>query len=425
VPATVIMGGMWGDEGKGKITDALATNASMVVRANGGSNAGHTVRTDQGEFKLRLIPSGILNPNVRCVLGAGVVIELRTLMSELAALKDRGIDISGMAISDRAHIVLPYHRRLDALQEQRREQDEIGTTLNGNGPAYADKAARHGLRVCDLMRPEVLRRRLAIEVDSKNQELTNLYRDEPIDFDTLHAELAELAELIRPMVVATELVVQDALDAGENVLVECAQGAMLDIDYGTYPYVTSSSPTAAGACQGAGVAPTQIESVIGIYKAYTSRVGGGPMPAELTDATGELIRERGREWGVNTGRPRRVGWFDAVAGRQTRRLNGVTHLAVTVLDVLDVFETVNLCVGYQVGDRAVSHVPALLEELEGATPVLEPIQGWQLDTTNAESFHDLPDAARDYLGKIEERLGARVRYVGVGPGRRQLIDRQT
>jgi adenylosuccinate synthase len=411
------MGGMWGDEGKGKITDALAGTSSMVVRANGGSNAGHTVRTDQGEFKLRLVPSGILNPAVRCVLGAGVVIEIRTLVGELTALKERGIDISGMAISDRAHIVLPYHRKLDALQERRREQDEIGTTLNGNGPAYADKASRHGLRVCDLLRPDILRRRLAIEVDSKNQELTSLYFDEPVDFDTLYAELTELADLIRPMVVATELVVQDALDAGENILVECAQGAMLDIDYGTYPYVTSSSPTAAGACQGAGVAPTQIEAVIGIYKAYTSRVGGGPMPAELTDAVGNLIRERGREWGVNTGRPRRVGWFDAVAGRQTRRLNGVTHLAVTVLDVLDVFETVSLCSGYQVGDRLVSHVPALLDDLDGATPVLDHVPGWNTDITNVNAYDDLPGAARDYLSLIEDRLSARVRYVGVGPGR--------
>ncbi len=417
------MGGQWGDEGKGKLTDALAAHASMVVRANGGSNAGHTVQTSEGTFKLRLVPSGILNPHVTCVLGAGVVIDLPTLVGELRALQERGIDISGMRISDRAHLVLPYHKRLDVLEEQRRENDEIGTTLNGNGPAYADKASRHGLRICDVLLPDHLKRKLSIEVDSKNQQLAGVFGAELLDLDTLYQEFVDLIDFIRPMVVPTEVVVQDAIQAGEQVIIECAQGAMLDIDYGTYPYVTSSSPTAAGACQGAGIAPTQVERVIGVYKAYSTRVGGGPMPAELLDDTGELIRQRGREWGVNTGRPRRTGWFDAVAARQTSRLNGVTEIALTLVDVLDVFDEIGICTGYQVGDRMVNHVPALLDSLEGATPILDFVPGWKSDTTAARSFNELPENVLEYLGQIETHLGAPIRYVGVGPDREQLIDR--
>lgn len=423
MPATVIMGGQWGDEGKGKLTDALAATASMVVRANGGSNAGHTVQTDAGTFKLRLVPSGILNPHVRCVLGAGVVIDLPTLVSELRALQERGIDISGMAISDRAHLVLPWHKAIDRLEELRREEAEIGTTLNGNGPTYADKASRHGLRICDLLRPDVLKEKLSIELGAKNQHLAGVFGAEMIDFEPVHDELIELTEFIRPMVVATEVIVQDAIQAGEQVIIECAQGAMLDIDYGTYPYVTSSSPTAAGACQGAGVAPTQVERVIGVYKAYSTRVGGGPMPAELTDETGELIRQRGREWGVNTGRPRRTGWFDAVAARQTSRLNGVSEIALTLVDVLDVFAEIGLCTGYDFGDRVINHVPALLDSLEGAAPQLQFVEGWEEDITGMRTFDELPAAARSYFALVESHLGAPVRYVGVGPARDQLIDR--
>ncbi|CAN5799657.1 adenylosuccinate synthase [soil metagenome] len=424
MPATVIMGGQWGDEGKGKLTDALAANAAMVVRANGGSNAGHTVQTRHGTFKLRLVPSGILNPRVRCVIGAGVVIELATLVGELRALQERGVDTSGMLISDRAHLVLPFHKRLDELEELRREQDEIGTTLNGNGPAYADKASRHGLRVCDLLHPGVLRRKLAIEVDAKNHHLSKVFGAEPIGFEALYSDLLQLAEFVRPMVVPTEVVVQVAIEAGERVIVECAQGAMLDIDYGTYPFVTSSSPTAAGACQGAGVAPSQVDEVIGVYKAYSTRVGGGPMPAELLDDTGELIRQRGREWGVNTGRPRRTGWFDAVAARQTSRLSGVTEIAMTLVDVLDVFESIGLCTGYRVGDEVVNHVPALLDDLDGTTPELHFVPGWTRDTTEIRAFSELPTQLIQYLSEIETRLGAPVRYVGVGPDREQLIDRR-
>jgi adenylosuccinate synthase len=423
MPATIILGGLWGDEGKGKLTDALASSAQMVVRANGGSNAGHTVVAPQGTFKFRLMPSGILNEGCICVLGAGVVIDLHTLVGEIDALLDRGIDVSNLRVSDRAHLVLPWHRALDQLEEKRREQDEIGTTLNGNGPAYADKVSRYGLRVAELMRPEILRRKLAIEIDAKNQLLASVYGAEGYNFNDLYMELSGYADRIRPYVISTEVVVQDELARGSQVLIECAQGAMLDIDYGTYPYVTSSSPTAAGACQGAGVAPTQIEKVIGIYKAYTTRVGGGPMPSELTNEVGETIRVRGNEYGTVTGRPRRTGWFDAVAARQTARLNGVTDVMIALVDILDVFETVSLCTGYQFPDRTIHHVPALLEDLQGAEPVWKAMKGWQEDTTSVRTWNDLPPEVQVFLGEIEQQLGTPVNYVGVGPAREQLIQR--
>lgn len=424
MPATVIMGGQWGDEGKGKLTDALAAGASMVIRANGGSNAGHTVKTDRGTFKLHLVPSGILNDKVTCVIGAGVVIDLATLIGELDDLDRRGIDTSNLRISDRAHLVLPYHPKLDQLEESRREADEIGTTLRGNGPAYSDKVSRHGLRVCDLADDTALRRKLSIEVDAKNRLFERVYGAEPISFDELYRDLLEWGERLRPYVAPTEEVVQDALADGDDVIVECAQGAMLDIDYGTYPYVTSSSPTAAGACQGAGVAPTQVSRVLGVYKAYSTRVGAGPMPTELLDDAGELIRQRGNEYGTTTGRPRRTGWFDGVAARQSGRLNGVTELAVTLLDVLDVFDEVKLGVRYRTPDGELGHVPALLDRLDGAEAIWERASGWNEDTTGARSWDDLPVNARAYLERIERLVGAPVRYVGVGPAREQLIDRE-
>lgn len=424
MPATVIMGGQWGDEGKGKLTDALAAQATMVVRANGGSNAGHTVQTHQGTFKLHLVPSGILNDDVLCVIGAGVVIELGTLVGELDQLMNRGIDVSNLRISDRAHLVLPYHPALDRLEERRREGEEIGTTLRGNGPAYADKVSRHGLRICDLTDASLLRRKLAIELDSKNHLITSVYGESPLDFDELYRDLIQWGERIRPYIAPTEVLVQDALADGQQILVECAQGAMLDIDYGTYPYVTSSSPTAAGACQGAGVAPKQVERVLGVYKAYSTRVGAGPMPTELLDETGELIRRRGKEYGTTTGRPRRTGWFDGVAARQTSRLNGVTEVAVTLLDVLDAFDDIKLCTGYRLPSGELHHVPALLERLADAEAVWEACEGWNEDTSSARAYDDLPNAARAYLGRLEAQLGAPVRYVGVGPAREQLIDRK-
>lgn len=421
--ATIIMGGQWGDEGKGKLTDALAADAQLVIRANGGSNAGHTVRTDQGLFQLHLVPSGILNPDCVCVIGAGVVVEPESLISELDDLASRGIDTSRLRISDRAHVVMPYHPALDKLEEERREDLSIGTTLRGNGPAYADKMSRHGIRMGDLMSNSVLKNRVRWEVDQKNEILTRLYRSEPLDgLDIVH-KAETWAERLAPFVGPTQVEIQDRLDAGEHAIIECAQGALLDIDYGTYPFVTSSSPTAAGACQGAGVSPRQVERVVAVFKAYSSRVGSGPMPSELTDETGNLIRERGREYGTTTGRPRRVGWFDEVVARQTSRLNGVDEVALTLIDVLDALETIETCSAYSSNGERIDYLPAVLEDLECAEPVLASHKGWSEDTTAARSYEELPVNARAYITHIQQVLGAEVRYIGVGPAREQLIDR--
>jgi adenylosuccinate synthase len=421
--ATIIMGGQWGDEGKGKITDALASTARMVVRANGGSNAGHTVKTDHGTFKLHLVPSGILNDGVLCVLGAGVVVEPETLVAELDDLEARGIDTSRLRISDRAHIVMPYHPVLDRLEEQRREDLSIGTTLRGNGPAYADKMSRHGIRMGDLMSGGVLRSRVRWEVDQKNEIISRLYRSEPLDGGEILEQAERWADRLSRYIRPTQVDVQDALDAGDHVLIECAQGAMLDIDYGTYPYVTSSSPTAAGACQGSGISPRQVGRVVAVYKAYTTRVGAGPMPSELLDETGHLIRERGNEYGTTTGRPRRIGWFDEVVARQSSRLNGVDEVALTLVDVLDAFATIRTCTAYRKEAQEVTHLPAVLEEAEGVDPVWAEFPGWLQDTTGMRSYDELPVEAKAYISHLETVFGAPVRYIGVGPAREQLIDR--
>lgn len=421
--ATIIMGGQWGDEGKGKITDALASTARMVIRANGGSNAGHTVKTERGVFQLHLVPSGILNDDCICAIGAGVVIEPETLIAELDDLETRGIDTSRLRISDRAHVVMPYHPEIDRLEEIRREDLSIGTTLRGNGPAYADKMSRHGIRMGDLMSSTVRKSRVRWEVDQKNEIIARLYGGEPLDSNDVLQKTEAWADKLAPYTRPVQVDVQDVLDAGDRVLIECAQGALLDIDYGTYPFVTSSSPTAAGACQGAGVSPRQVERVVAVFKAYSTRVGAGPMPSELHNETGELIRKRGNEYGTTTGRPRRTGWFDEVVARQTSRLNGVDEVALTLVDVLDAFESVQTCSAYQREGSTLHHLPAVLDDADNAEPVWTDHQGWQQDTTGARSFEHLPLGARKYINHIEKVLHARVRYIGVGPAREQLIDR--
>lgn len=357
------------------------------------------------------------------MIGAGVVVEPDTLIAELDDLESRGIDTSRLRISDRAHIVMPYHPTIDRLEEQRREDLSIGTTLRGNGPAYADKMSRHGIRMGDLMSANVLKNRVRWEVDQKNEIISRLYRSEPLDGGEILRKAEGWAERLAPYIRPTQVDVQDVLDAGDKVLIECAQGALLDIDYGTYPFVTSSSPTAAGACQGAGVSPRQVERVVAVFKAYSTRVGSGPMPSELHDETGELIRKRGNEYGTTTGRPRRTGWFDEVVARQTARLNGVDEVALTLVDVLDAFETIKTCSAYRKDGTYLRHLPAVLDDAENAEPVWESHAGWLEDTTGARSFEELPEKAADYIGHIEDVLGARVRYVGVGPARKQLIDR--
>jgi len=421
MPATIIMGGQWGDEGKGKLTDTLAANARMVVRANGGSNAGHTVEVDGDVYKFHLVPSGILNPGCLCVIAAGTVVNPFALLKEMDDLAARGIDLSNLRVSDRAHLLLPYHPALDRAEETRREEDGIGTTLTGNGPAYADKVSRRGIRMADLVDDDILRRKLSREIDEKNQVLAAVYSDPIIEFDETFAMLQICGERLRSFIGPTEVLVQDILADGGEVLLECAQGAMLDIDYGTYPYVTSSSPTAAGACQAAGVAPTQVRRVIAVYKAYSTRVGGGPMPTELTDETGNLIRERGREYGTTTGRPRRTGWFDGVAARHVSRLNGVTEVALTLLDVLDVFPEIKVCTGYRLGDETVMYVPARDDLLMKVQAVYSTVEGWSSSTIDARSASDMPSGAMRYIGAIETILGAPVTMVGVGPARDQLV----
>lgn len=421
MPTTVIMGGQWGDEGKGKLTDALAARADVVVRANGGSNAGHTVETDRGVFKLHLVPSGILTPGCTCVIGAGVVLNPRLLLSEMEDLQRRGIDLSGLRLSDRAHVVMPYHPALDRLEETERGDDEIGTTLTGNGPAYADKVARQGIRIADLLDEAALLPKLTRVVAAKNQILTRVYGEPALETTDIYQDLIGYGNQLAPYVVASEMVVQDALAEGKEILIECAQGAMLDVDYGTYPYVTSSSPTAAGACQGAGVAPTQVDCVMGVFKAYTTRVGSGPLPTELRDETGALIRERGREYGTTTGRPRRVGWFDAVAARYVARMNGLTEVALTLLDVLDVFDEVMVCTGYRLNDVEYKHLPSRDDLMSQMTPIYETLPGWTRPTSEARSEDDLPPNALTYIRFIQSAIGVPIGLIGVGPSRDQLV----
>lgn len=424
MPATIIIGGQWGDEGKGKITDALAARAQMVVRPNGSTNAGHTVVTDQGVFKLHLVPSGILYPDCDCVIGAGVAISPAEFLAELVDLRERGVDLSRLKVSDRANVIMPYHPELDRCEEARRGSQGIGTTLRGNGPAYSDKAARRGIRVADLLDEETLRKNLEIVLPEKNALLQHLYGAEPIDASAILEQYVALGKELAPYVVQAEVLVQDALAAGKRVLIEGAQATMLDVDYGTYPYVTSSSPTAAGTCQGAGVGPTQVDTVVAVFKAYTTRVGAGPFPTELHDETGQLLRDRGHEYGTTTGRPRRTGWFDAVAGRYAARLNGVTQIAVTKLDVLDTLEEIPICVGYRLNGEELTAPPALVKDYEQVEPIYEYLPGWQTDTSGITDYADLPAAAQRYLDRLETLLEAPVALVGVGPSREQLLWRQ-
>ncbi|HYI15132.1 MAG TPA: adenylosuccinate synthase [Thermomicrobiales bacterium] len=422
MPVAIVLGGQWGDEGKGKIIDALANGADVVIRANGGANAGHTVVTDKGVFKFHLIPSGILHPECLCIIGAGVSLNPRTLLEELSRLDERGIDSSNLRVSSRCHLIMPYHPVLDRLEEANRGDDMIGTTQTGNGPCYADKAARRGIRLADITDPEHLSRSLAPVLAEKNAILEAIYNHPPFDLNEIAEEFAAYGERLAPYLSDVESDVQDAIDSGANVIVEGAQAAMLDIDYGTYPFVTSSSPTAAGVCQGAGIAPTQVGRVIGVYKAYLTRVGAGGFPTELHDETGHLLRERGVEYGTTTGRPRRTGWFDGVQARYTARLNGVNEVALTKFDVLDGMEMVRVCTGYRLDGKALASPPARITDYDRVEPIYEDLAGWSEDTSATESVEDLPPAARAYLSRVEELIGVPIRYIGVGPHRRQLLD---
>ncbi|MFO8102194.1 MAG: adenylosuccinate synthase [Dehalococcoidia bacterium] len=421
MPVTAIIGGQWGDEGKGKIVDLLAEKADIVARYSGGTNAGHTVVNSQGEFKLHLVPSGIFHPNTNCLIGNGVVINPKSLIDEIDTLQGQGIDVSRLHISDRAHLIMPYHTLLDELEEVARGTSAIGTTKQGIGPAYMDKAARRGLRVGELIDRELFRKRLRGFLEFKNRVITRIFEAEPLSFDDIYEEYCGYADRMRPFVRETSLLIHETLQKNGAVLLEGAQGTMLDIDFGTYPYVTSSPPTAWGACLGTGLSPKRIDNIIGVFKAYNTRVGGGPFPSELKDETGEELRKRGNEYGTTTGRPRRCGWFDSVAARFSARLNGFTGLVITKFDILDTCETVKICTGYEIDDTTLDNPPGNIDTLEKCTPVYEEMTGWQADTSQIRSFVDLPAAAQNYVKRIEEIVGCPVDLVSVGANRSQSI----
>lgn len=423
MPSVVVVGLQWGDEGKGKITDFLADQADLVARFQGGNNAGHTVVVGEEEFKLHLVPSGILYPGKLCVLGNGVVINPGVLLQELSGLRKRGIDISGMRISDRAHVIMPYHPILDQLDESSRTIGKIGTTGRGIGPSYVDKYARYdAIRMVDLLDRETFKEKLAEIVRIKNKVLEQVYQEQGVDFQKIYEEYASYTEQLREYVTDTSVLINRALKEGKKVLFEGAQGALLDIDHGTYPFVSSSSPTAGGACTGTGVGPTRIDKVVGVIKAYSTRVGEGPFPTELPEELVSALRDgRGREYGVTTGRPRRCGWFDGVIGEYSVRVNGVNSLVVMKLDVLDGMETVKLCTGYQYRNSVLKEFPASLKVLAECTPVYEEMPGWRKETTQAKQLSDLPVQAQDYLKRISELAGAPIGMVSVGWRRDETI----
>ena len=416
----VVVGAQWGDEGKGKLADVLAERADLVVRYQGGANAGHTVVIGDSQFILRQIPSGILHPRVTCIIGNGVVLEPENLFAELDQLTQRGIDTRGrLFVSDRAHLVLPYHKLLDAASEK---SQKLGTTGRGIGPAYEDKFGRRGIRVTDLRHLECARALLADRVDRANRLLEMMGSTERASFDQ-HAELLErLAPRLLPLAADTGLLVHRAVGEGRRILLEGAQGALLDVDHGTYPYVTSSNTTAGGAAVGAGIGPTAIDGVLGVVKAYTTRVGNGPLPTEAPSPLGERLRELGGEFGAVTGRPRRCGWFDATVVRYAVRVNGLTGLAVTKLDVLDSFAEIPVCTSYRLNGDGCEEMPAEVEVLGRVEPVYEVLPGWQRPTGGARRLADLPEAARGYLDRLQALSGVPVRYVSVGTRRDQIIE---
>ena len=422
MPATVVVGTQWGDEGKGKVTDLLAKETAMVVRYQGGHNAGHTIVVEGERFALQLLPSGILYDHVVPLIGNGVVVDPAVLLAEIDALTAKGIDCTRLRVSGNAHLILPYHQEMDFLTERRLGRNKLGTTRRGIGPSYADKALRVGLRVQDLLDAKIFRQKLDQVLKDKNAVLTRVFNRLPLDGDEIAARyLDELAPRVAPYIADTVALVHEALEAGQHVLLEGAQATFLDLDHGTYPFVTSSSPTAGGACTGSGIGPRHITRVIGIAKAYCTRVGAGPFPTELFDGVGDLLVERGREFGTNTGRRRRTGWFDAVMLRQAVRLNSLSEVAITKLDVLDTLDVVKLCVGYEHGGAVLSSMPYHQSVLHDVRPIFEELPGWQTDLSEVREGHDLPPKARDYLAVLERQVGVPVRYVGTGPGRDQYV----
>ncbi len=418
--SVVVVGTQWGDEGKGKITDFLSERAEYVARYQGGDNAGHTIQFGGETYKLHLIPSGIFSPEKLCIIGNGVVVNPKSLVTELAYLHERNITTDNLRISDRAHVILPYHIELDRLQEEAKGDKKIGTTIKGIGPAYMDKAARVGIRIADLLDREVFEERLRINLEDKNRQFTKLYDANPMNFEDIFEEYYEYGQQIKQYVCDTSVLLNDALDNGKRVLFEGAQGVMLDIDQGTYPFVTSSNPLAGGVTIGSGVGPSKVTKVVGVCKAYTSRVGDGPFPTELFDEIGSRIREVGREYGTTTGRPRRVGWFDSVVMRHSKRVSGITNLCLNSIDVLTGLETVKICVAYRKSNgEEISHYPASLVELGQCEPVYEELPGWTEDITGCRTLDELPIEAQNYVRRVSELVGVKISTFSVGPDRNQ------
>ncbi|MHB1486993.1 MAG: adenylosuccinate synthase [Acidimicrobiales bacterium] len=422
MPATVVVGTQWGDEGKGKLTDLVAKEMNLVVRYQGGHNAGHTIVVDGETFALQLIPSGVLYPHITPVIGNGVVVDPAVLLAEIDTLEAKGVDVSRLVVSGNAHLIMPYHHELDALTERRLGRNKLGTTKRGIGPAYADKASRVGLRVQDLLDPKIFRAKLDVVLKEKNAILAKIFNRLALSSDDIcHYYLDEYAPRVASMIGDSVGLVHEALDAGAHVLLEGAQATFLDLDHGTYPFVTSSNPVAGGACTGAGIGPRDIDRVIGIAKAYVTRVGSGPFPTELVDEAGAELVERGHEFGTNTGRRRRTGWFDAVMMRHAVRLNSLSEIALTKLDVLDTFDTLKVCVAYEADGVRYESYPYHQSVLHKVTPIYEELPGWNTDLSQATMGSDLPVQARDYVAFLSEQAGVPVGLIGVGPGREQFV----
>jgi adenylosuccinate synthase len=422
VPATVVVGTQWGDEGKGKLTDLLARDMDMVVRYQGGHNAGHRIVVDGEAFALQLVPSGVLYPTIVPVIGNGVVVDPAVLLAELDTLSAKNVDVSRLLVSGNAHLIMPYHQELDRLTERFLGKNALGTTKRGIGPAYADKSSRVGLRVQDLLDPKIFREKLDVVLHEKNLILTKIYNRPAISAKAIAEQyLDEFAVRLAPMIGDTVGVVHDALAGGQRILLEGAQATFLDLDHGTYPFVTSSNPVAGGACTGSGLGPRDITRIVGIAKAYITRVGAGPFPTELDGELAELLVERGHEYGTNTGRRRRVGWFDAVMARQAARLNSLTEIALTKLDVLDTLDEIQVCVGYEAGGVRYDFPPYHQSVLHDVRPVFEVLPGWKTDITASTKYDDLPAKAKDYVKFLEKTTGVAISVVGVGPGREQFV----
>lgn len=423
MPGLVLLGAQWGDEGKGKITDYLAERADYVVRYQGGNNAGHTVVVNGEEFKLRLIPSGIISGHATCVIANGVVVDLKVLIKEMEYLKAKGVDVSRLLISDRCHLIMPYHIKQDECEELAKGANKIGTTKNGIGPCYMDKCARIGLRMGDIVDPEYFLERLKNAVAIKNDLLGKLYGVEPFDAEEIAKEYLALAEQIKGQITDTSFLLDEALKNGKKVCFEGAQGTLLDIDHGTYPFVTSSNPNAGAACVGAGVGPQHINSVLGIIKSYTTRVGAGPFPTEQDNEIGVELQTRGHEFGTVTGRTRRCGWLDLALVNYSIRINGITELALMKLDILDTLSEIQICTGYRLRGEEIKYFPGRLDDLELVEPIYETVPGWECDTTSCTSYDELPEAAKAFVARVETLTGVPVKIVAVGPGREQTIIR--